>query len=156
MKETNFVMTKKFTPDVIEEIIRIQKEEGLTPKTFVKNAKQKDNPLHSLFSVEDWDKDKAAEMWLEQKARMIINEVKVIIEEKEIYAFENVHVSIETNSEKTEKQYIGICDILDDATMRTEIIQDAKRRIKYWRDKYAIYKEFSPIIKVIDETFDKI
>jgi len=82
-----YKITEKFTPEVIDEIIEIQKEKGLTAETILDEAKKKSSPLHNFF---DWDNTTAGEKWRLQQARILINEVKIIVNSKEMYAFENV------------------------------------------------------------------
>ena len=67
--------TQRLTKEVINEILKIQKDKGLTPEEIVKVAKPKDNPLHDLF---EWDNKIASDQWRLQQARVIVNEVKVV------------------------------------------------------------------------------
>ena len=74
--KVEYKKTDKFTDEVIDEIMRIHKEQGLTAENLIKNAKKKSNPLHELF---DWDIKSSAEKWWLYQARVLINEVKVIL-----------------------------------------------------------------------------
>ena len=83
-----FKTTDIFTMDVINEIRRIEREEGLTPENLIENAKKKRNPLHGLPHFKGWDNEKMINSFLLQQARIIINQVMIIIDEKEIPYYE--------------------------------------------------------------------
>jgi len=53
--------------DVINELIRLQNQEGLTRENILKVAKDKNNPLHNLI---EWDDKKTAKKNKELKEKI--------------------------------------------------------------------------------------
>ncbi|MFW6132222.1 MAG: hypothetical protein ACOC5F_06470 [Candidatus Aminicenantaceae bacterium] len=145
-KKKSYKITKKYSEKVVNEIFRIYKEKGLSAETLVEEAKKKNSPLHSFFQ---WDEKKAAYQWRLQQARVIINEIKVVVENKEYYAFENVSVQI--SDEESQREYKNIVDIMDDEELREQVVKKAYNQLMYWRDKYSSYKEFQPVFRAIEK-----
>jgi hypothetical protein len=154
--EIEYKTTGKFTPEVIEEIVAIQKGQGLTAETLLDEAKKKSSPLHEFF---DWDDSSAAEKFRLQQARILINEVKIIVDSKEMYAFENVRVVVtqasEDIKEQTAREYKPIVEILNKEEYRLQVIKQALENISYWKEKYSEYSELKPIFLSIDKVKKK-
>lgn len=158
-----YKLTEKFTQDRIDELLRIHRSEGLTAKTLLENAKDLDNPLHDLF---EWNNRDAGEKWRLAQARMIINEVRVIVDTTEIYAFENISsVNIEENSQGQEstlllnssrRVYEPIIEILNDEEKRKQLLKQAMNYMDYWKNKYAEIEELEPVFKSIEKAKKKL
>lgn len=146
--QINYKLTKKYTPEIIEEIIRIESEEGLTAENIVKNAIKKLNPLHNLFI---WNDKIEAEKWRMYQARLIINEVKIVIDEKEYYAYENINVNI--SNEESKREYKPINEILENPKYKEQLLHRALNEVKYWKSRYEELEELTPIFETI-EKFD--
>ncbi len=142
--------TKKISKKVIDEILTVKEKEGLTAEAVVKQARKKSSPLHNLF---EWDKEKASELWLLQQARVLINEVKIIIDDKEYYAFENV--SVRVSDEVTKREYLERSEIMSSEDLRKQIVVKAFEQLLYWKEKYKQYNEFDSLVKVIDAFTEK-
>lgn len=147
-----YKLTNKLTKEVIDEILKIQKEKGLTPEQMVEFAKNKNNILHDLF---EWEDSVAGDNWRLQQARVLINEIKVIIENHEYYAFENVVVSSNTQSYgssssdvESVREYVPIVEILSNEDLRKQIISSALNHLAYWEKQNEKYDELKPITKV--------
>jgi len=142
--------TDRISKEVIEEIVQIEKEKGLTATNLLERAKEKDNPLHKFF---DWNNNKAGEKWRMHQARLLVNEIKVIVEGKEMYAFESVIVNTETlDEEEAERTYKPVNEILDREDLRVQVIRAAINHAEYWKNQYGIYGELKPIVTSIDKT----
>ena len=83
MKQIEYKISGKFNQEIIDEILKVEQDKGLTAESLLEEANKKSNPLHALF---EWDDKEAGHLFRLQQARMIINEVKVIIESKEYYS----------------------------------------------------------------------
>ena len=147
-----YKLTEKFTKEVIDELLNIQKEKGLTAEEIVESAKDKKNPLHDLF---EWDNSIAGEQYRLAQARIIVNEVKVMIENKEYCAFESVAVPVpygsKSNSESSTeivREYRPIVEILSNEDLRKQVINSALNHLSYWERQNEKYSELAPIIKV--------
>jgi hypothetical protein len=143
----DYKITKKISKARIDEILRIKNEAGLTANAILGAAKKKNNVLHDLF---DWDNTEAAEKWRLHQARMLINEVKIIINTKEYYAFENLSISVEESETDNNREYVSHDEIITNEDLRKQIIQKALESLIYWRNKYSHYSEFKSIITEID------
>lgn len=155
-----YKLTEKFTKEVIDELLSIQQEKGLTPEQIVQSAKSKRSPLHNLF---EWDDSVAGEKFRLAQARIIVNEVKVVIENKEYYAFENVAVSVPCGSEsvsessiETKREYMPVVQILSDEELRQQVIRSALNHLSYWNKQNKKYSELAPIIKTAERVRKKI
>ena len=138
-----YKQTEKWTKERLEEIMRIKEEDTLTAESIIKHAKKKNNPLHDLFN---WDDTEAANLWRLHQSRMFVNEIRVIIEEKEYYAFENVSVVV---GETPSRVYMERSEILDDSFLRKQMITKAYDALKYWEEQYKSYEEFNPVFNAI-------
>lgn len=158
-----YKLTEKFTQDVIDELLEIQKKKGLTPEQVVEFARDEDSPLHDLF---EWEDSIAGEKWRLQQARVIVNEVKVIIENQEYYAFESVQVQVQSGAKKsgsseeniTEyvREYKPVVEILSNEDLKRQVISSALNHLSYWEKQNAKYSELSPIIKASEKVRKKL
>lgn len=151
-KETN-----KITNQVISKVLEIQKTKGLTPENIINEARNRNSPLHSIF---EWDDSKAGEKWRLQQARVFINEIKVIVDSKEYFAFENVSVSVQSpnNSEEVieSREYKPIVEIINNEDLRQQVIRSALNNLSYWEEQNAKYEELSPIISTARKVRQKL
>ncbi len=149
-KSMEYKTTEKISQGVIQEILKVKKKKGLTAEAVVDQARKKSSPLHNLF---EWDDEKASEMWRFQQARVLINEVKVIVEDKEYYAFENISVQVE--GEEPRREYFERSEIMSNEDLRKQIVAKALEQLMYWKEKYRQYNEFTSIVKEIDSFTEK-
>ncbi|MCK9429538.1 MAG: hypothetical protein M0R17_06000 [Candidatus Omnitrophica bacterium] len=151
-KGFDYKYTEKFTKEVINEILEVKDEKGLTAENLLERAKDKNSPIHNFF---EWDNSQAAEKWRIYQARLIINSVQVIVNSKEMYAFENVQINVNDLNEETKREYKPIVEILSTEEYRNQVISSALESISYWRNKYKEYNELDVIFKVIDKVKQK-
>ena len=151
--------TEKFTPEVISEVLEVKETYGLTAENILRKASKKSSSLYEFF---DWDNSSAGEKWRLSQARILINEIKVIVEDKEISAFENVNVTIqeaETPNIKSSKfgsrEYKTIVEIMNNEDYRNQLIHSALAQATFWKEKYKELIELEPIFISIDETNKK-
>ena len=148
-QEVKYKITGKLTQDCIDTILKVEESKGLTAENLLETAKNPKSPLHEFF---DWDDSEAANKWRLAQARILINEVKVIIENKEYYAFENVQIATTDNSggkESTEsiRVYKPVIEIMSQEELRKQVISAALRQLSYWEEQNSKYNELKPIIK---------
>lgn len=146
--------TEKFTTEVIEEVEEVKKNYGLTAETLLKKASKKSSSLYGFF---DWDDSSAGDKWRLSQARTFINEIKVIVEDREMYAFESVNVSVENNPKKTTscREYKSIVEIMDNPEYRRQLIQRALSEAKYWKERHQELVELKSIFVNIDDESEK-
>ena len=109
-----------------EELDRlIDKYNGfVTPAEIVKEAKNKDNPLHGWF---DWDNNIASEKWRMHQARVLIGTIKISLNnnltEKEYRRYLNVTIADESGEMK--KVYMSTNQVLNNQELKKQIIAKA-------------------------------
>ena len=146
--------TEKFTAEVIEEILEVKEIYGLTPNNLLKNASKKSSLLYGFF---DWDNSSAGEKWRLQQARNLINEIKIVVEDKELYAFENVNITVEdTKTSKKNlskfgtREYKTIIEIMSNEDYRNQLIHRALAEAIYWKSRHSQLLELNPIFVSIE------
>lgn len=151
--------TEKFTPEVIDEVLEVQKKSGLTAENLLNKARDKSSSLYEFF---DWDDSSAGEKWRLHQARNVINEVKIFVEDKEIRAFENVVIEvkdIETdnslNTSISRREYLPTVEVMSKEEYRTQIIRRALIEASYWKEKHSQLIELEPIFSLISKTSEK-
>ena len=148
--------TEKFTQEVIDEVLEVQKAYGLTADSLLKKASKKSSSLYEFF---DWDNSSAGDKWRLAQARCFINEIKIVVEDKEIYAFENVVISVEDKSitqpnnkgKFSSREYKPIVEIMNNEDYKTQLIQRALSEVKYWKERHSKLIELNPIFISISE-----
>ena len=117
----------------------------ISPHRVVEWAR--DNPESKLHAHFEWDNEKAAHKFRLAQARQII---RVHIEEvadsgNKTRAF----VSLERHRVPDEG-YQSISKVLDDPIERKILVDQAKRELKRWTDRYMILEELRSIISAIE------
>lgn len=138
---------------VLAELERIRERNGgtLTARAVVDEARDPDHPLHHRF---EWDDSVAAERWREDQAARLIRctyiEMKIEDESLRVRAFSNL-----SSDRKSEPgTYRATADVLSDAEMSAQLLQDAMWELKAFRRKYATLKALAPVFAVIDSLPD--
>lgn len=150
IQEKTFKYTSRYTKEMIDELLEMKEKLGLTAENFVNMASNKKSNWHHMFN---WDDKDCATKYRQQQARVFLNEIKLIIEDKEIFAFENITVNVE---ETSTRQYFDAVEIMEDEDMRADVIRKAFAQIVYWKDKYQEYREFEPLVREINKLQYKI
>ena len=143
--------TEKINQNVIKEILAIEKKDELTAESLLEKAKENNSSLHDFF---EWDDTAAAEKWRMVQARNVINEVRVIVNDTEMYAFESVRINAVTE-ETSEREYKPIVEILNNDDYKAQLVNRAMSEIEHWQKRYEQINELSPIFDSIDATNKK-
>ena len=152
VRKMEYKTTGKITEERIAEVLRIKEKNGLTAWNLLNEARKKRNPLHDLF---DWDDTIAAKKWRLQQARVFINEIMVVVDSEEYYAFENVKIVVDkTEPDNSTRAYMTRDDILGHEELRQQVLDAAHEQLLYWREKYTQYN-FVELRNVMTE-IDKI
>lgn len=129
---------------VIIELKRIAKEHGgiLRPETVVEEARPKSSPLHKRFT---WDNNKAAHEYRIWQARQLI---RVVVEP--IAGAKGRHeVFVSLTSDRKDSGYRVMTEVLSDAQMRRQMLEDALRELDIFQLKYSRLRELSAVFAVI-------
>lgn len=130
-----------------------QKHGELTPQLVLWEASRESSPLHALFT---WDDTEAANAYREQQARGLIRKVKVKLinyqEETETPLRAFVNVKTQDADDVTRSRYIHVEKVLRDDDLRQQMLENAKRELAAFKNKYAILAELSRVFTAIDES----
>ena len=139
----------------------LQERQELTPYALLDEARGEESTLHSYF---DWDDEEAAEKWRVQTARQIINhwEIKVVNisteEESSIRGAVSVKVSKPEKDNGSEPEvkrvYVRTVDAFKEQDLREQVIDNARRELTQWRERYKMYQEFDPVFVAIDKVIE--
>jgi len=115
---------------------------GLTAKTLLNANRSEDAPLHNEF---EWDNEKASELYRESQSRHIINCLCICAEPtksetKEVRAFFTLEKSV----------YEPLSAILSVTEKRDALLEQAKKELNTFKQKYSTLKELKPIFEAIN------
>ena len=126
-----------------ELISRIEEKSTENILTEIKN-----HPEHCAYKYIEWNDTKAGHRYRLSQVRNIVNHVVVNIVNIEdsipIRAFFSVK-----ESESTEPIYVDVETTFNDSYTRQQIVSRAKNELQNWKERYYIYTELEPIVKVI-------
>lgn len=145
--EVQFKTTEKYTQRCIDEILKVARKDGLTAENIIARAEKESNPLHKFF---EWDDSIAAHQHRLHQARVLINEITIIIEDVEYPAFENVRVSI--SEDESERIYKTRQEVVEMAEYRQQMVARALNLMLYWKKQYESFSELQPIFTLVEKT----
>ena len=111
---------------------------SLTAKSLVNVSRPKDAPIHDAF---EWDDTKAAELYRETQARLIIRSI-VIVDGKTDEKKEDVQVRAFFHVEKKSPEYKHIAKIVRTKSDKERLYENMIRDIITFRAKYRIVHEY--------------
>lgn len=132
------------------ELLRKEQHGELTPEDILKDARNRNSPLHSFF---EWDDGLAAEQHRLQQARGLIRAVVAVYlpteeTEKQVVVRAKAYVHI---NEPTVPHYRETTHALSQTKTRKMVLQRAWRELQAWRNRYKDINEFAELITVIDD-----
>lgn len=128
------------------DLLRQQCSGEITPRDVVDDARNPNSPLHSFF---EWDDSSAAEQYRLSQARCLIRSVVAVYTQPDKPAVRTrmyVHIN-----EPGAQHYREVSHAMSRSETRNAVLRRAWRELQAWRKRYAILKEFSDLIEVIDE-----
>ena len=139
----------KVTPDVAAQVLNeIRESDGaLTAVKVVEASRPDDAPLHDEF---EWDNDKAAEAYRISQARYIIRSL-VVETESERNPETRAFVKIIRSEKGT---YVPIQTVIQDTDMRAELLEQARRDMKAFVQKYHSLTELCGVLDDMEHWLD--
>ena len=114
----------------------------------------KKNPQSKIYSLFEWNKNKAIELYQLQRVREIISHIE--IEVFRIGNSEPIEMTICTTGFKSvqpvnseERVFVSFDEGMNNEVYRKQIIERAKTELRNWTEKYNQYKELEIIIETI-------
>lgn len=125
---------------------------ALTPEQVVEDAKEPTSPLHDYFM---WDNAKAAAQWRLDQARYLMRSITVVIKREDTKEEESARYLYNIKSvpvdEEIQQVYVPIQRVMAEEDLRSQVIEEALRKIEHWRARYRQYREFATIFTAIDQ-----
>jgi len=119
----------------------------------------KKKPKSKIYSLFEWNKSKAIELYQLQRVREIISHIEIEI--IRIGSDEPVELNVSVSAFKSvqpinqeERVYVSFDEGMNNKEYRKQIIERAKTELKNWTEKYHQYKELETIIKTILKTLN--
>ena len=112
-------MTHQEREIITKRLQELESEHGrITPRIVVKDAQNKDSPLHAQF---EWDTKKAAmSYWLEQ-ARVLLRSVRIVVHD-ERSSLSVVGYVRDPTAESDQQGYVSISKVRTDADLAREVV----------------------------------
>lgn len=107
-----------------------------------------EHPKHVIHKYIEWDDTRAGKRYRLSQVRSIVNHIYVRIVSTENSMPVRAFFSVKED-EETEPIYVDIKTTFTDEFTRSQVIGRAKRELDNWRERYAVYNEFKPIINAI-------
>lgn len=148
---------KVSTPNkkVVAELKRIAAENGgiLQPVVVVDAARSRKSVLHSRF---EWNDTKAAEEYRLYQARQLIRITVQVIGDGDDETPDRVWVSLRQDRTTKDGGYRSLIDVLSDADLRRQLLDEAMQEMAYFEQKYRRLKELSGVIGAIRKVKRKL
>ena len=128
-----------------EELKTLADQDNLCPESVLEVARNKSNPLHSLF---EWIDTIAAENYRLSQARQIIQQVVIVNENpnrevREVRAF--------VTESKNNGHYQLITTVIADPDKYQVLLKRAKMELQMFKEKYKDLVEFQELFTEIDK-----
>jgi hypothetical protein len=144
---------------LIQELDNVEKTYGeITPKNTVDYARPDSSPLHEYF---EWNDTIAAEKHRHQQARILIKRVYYNFSPDEKEADNKIRVryymSLQNEQEDEEnpnRRYINVYNAMSNEKLRQQTLQNAKRELEMFSNKYRNLTELASVIKEISRVID--
>lgn len=142
-KNYSYKTSAEVAGEVCEELDRTV---GLTPQNLVNVSRPEDAPLHNEF---EWDNDVAAEEWRRVQARLLINNLAIVVEEQKqepVRAF----FSLQCGFRKNDGNYESTIRIMSDSDKRKKLLESAKRDMEAFKNKYQMLTELQDVFSAME------
>jgi len=117
----------------------------VSPEMVLDDAKKKTSPMHNIFT---WNDDTAAHQWRTHQARMLLNHITVQIEECEDSPPVRAFVCVKTVEDGS--TYVPMVRAMNDAELRSQVLESAWNELVSFKKKYGEYKELSKVFSAMD------
>lgn len=144
-------MSHKQAENYGRRIYELMKEKGKTtikPREVLDDAKDKSAPYHDYF---DWDDTSAGERYRLTQARHLISSIVIVRVRTEETEPIQVRAFVNIIDDEGIKGYVPIDVAISNPNSAPQIILQALKEAKLWREKYLEYKELAKIHKAIQE-----
>jgi len=132
----------------------IEKCKDKTTRGILKEIKE--HPKSKIYSLFEWNKNKALELYQLQRVREIVSHIEVEI--VRIGESEPVDLSVSVSAFKSvvpvnsdERVYASFDDVINNKVYREQVIERAKNELQNWIGRYGQYQELEKIINALQK-----
>jgi hypothetical protein len=131
-----------------EELAQIYNEHNglVPPEAVVEFARDENTALHAEF---EWDDTEAAHQFRLEQARKIIRLNIDVVETPNGNVRVPVYVSL-VSDRRSGSGYRALSDVMSNAEMRTQLLQQAIDELQRVRRKYESLRELTPVFTALD------
>ena len=130
---------------VAKHIAKLEKKYGeVSAEVFLESARSEKSEMHTLF---EWDDKAAAEKYRIAQARIIISSIRVNVVSEDT---EPVITKAFVQYEAKQSGYISICKAMEDKEKRENVMEQAKKELRWFTEKYKSFDELSGVIDAIN------
>lgn len=130
---------------IANELQRLEEQDGtLSPERVVAFARDPKTALHDQF---EWDDSAAAHEFRLQQARAVIRVCVRMIGEEHPRAM-RAYVSLESDRMKG-GGYRTLVSVMEDAAMKAQLLDQAKREAKAWSVRYRELEELAKVHEAV-------
>lgn len=122
----------------------------LSPELVVQAAHPARSPLHHYF---EWNEHQAAAQYRMVQARQLIRSIQVVIRpegEADEHPIE-VRAFVSVAEEGVGRYYVGTEAAMEDPVLRSQILEQARRALITWRNRYHQLEELAEVVSVIED-----
>ena len=131
---------------VAKHIAKLEKKYGeVNAEVFLESARSEKSEMHKLF---EWDDAAAAEKYRIAQARVIIASIRVNVVSEDA---EPVITRAFVQYEPKKSGYISICKAMEDKEKRESVMEQARKELKWFTEKYKSFDVFESVINAINE-----
>lgn len=154
-------------PEILDALERVRarnRKRRLVPEEVIVAAREESNPLHGMFT---WEDGVAAEQWRLFEARKIIQAVVTVLQLPK-----HLRTPIRGRVSPPEVRhfvslrrdraggggggYRTMADVMSASDLREELLAEALRELKTFREKYGTLKELASVFEAAEKVEEKI
>jgi hypothetical protein len=136
--------------EALERIAKDDKDGIIQPAAVVEAAKDPESPLHDKF---EWDDAEAGHQYRLEQARQLIVKTKINVTQPEPEMF-NVKIRLSDGSER--RGYVTRERAKADPDLSAQVIDDAIRAIRSYRNRLSAFAEAQSLVSKLDEILAEI
>ena len=126
---------------------KLKEEHGaVTRENFLDSARDENSPVHDIF---EWDDSVAGEKYRLHQASTCICSLRVEVED---VSGEPITIRAYVNTDTHgDAKFVAIHEAMENEDTKAKVLEDAKKYLKWFVDKYENLVELSKIVETINE-----
>lgn len=140
---TGFGVSADVAGQALAALTEVAGDRPVTARMVVDAARPAEAPLHPAFT---WDDVRAAELYRETEARLLIRSVRVVEDAQAEAAPARVYVAVQQQlGADVQRGYVPVTRAMSDPSLREQVIETARRDLRAFVARYQEFAELSSI-----------